>query len=505
MVPIVVNGATDFYLGSRTPTHNSKVENVSVILTVKVLRNAEPLANVWAHFYVDDEWVGVQLTNSDGVARIGTGALDSLGYHSWRVRLDKQGSDAYWSSIWRFNYQPRPKLTLESEYGEVFGEGNYTYGQAATFGIVQPIIEIGEGKRLVFQRWISFQENSYSGAAPQSQVTMINDIRERAEWKTQYYLNMSCDLPKFVFPKSGWYDEGVLLGIRVEPPPGTEFQYWEGSGNESYSGTDAYHTINMIGPVKEEAFFERDEYILSVESEYSDTWGSGVYDAWDNASFGVFDRQVYTAKGVRWVFNGWSSDSKYGYDGDLSEYQLEISENITESASWQRQYFVSIEGGEGGNVTGLSDWLDEGTEINIAAQTLDGYKFTGWAGSGAASYNGLENEVSLIVGSPINETASWKKEYRVVVESELQATGSGTYLDGDIVTIEAQKAEGLIIRSVFKKWSGDIDSVNNPFNFTLHGDMEIDAVYEKNYNIFIGILIAIIGAVGVIFYRMYRE
>ena len=49
---------------------------------------------------------------------------------------------------------------------------------------------IGEGERLVFERWISYQDNGYSGYEVESNLTMVDDIRETAEWKKQYYLNI---------------------------------------------------------------------------------------------------------------------------------------------------------------------------------------------------------------------------------------------------------------------------------------------------------------------------
>jgi hypothetical protein len=501
----LVFGASQISIGEKKPKNNGLVETMNLILRVEVLRNEEPLGNAWVHFYIDGERIGVEFTELDGVAVFHVNKMIELGYHNWRVRVNRQPYDSYWSPVWRFNYQPRPVLTLYSKYGETFGERSYTYGKLVSFEVEEPIISLGEGKRLLFTGWTSYQENGYTGLDAEGSVLMLEDIREIASWETQYFLNMSSDLPKHVYPKSGWYDEGDNQGIYVEPPYGTEFLYWIGSGNYSYSGEDVYHTIEMNGPIMEEAVFMREEYVLSVMSEFGDPLGDGVYPAWENASFGVEDRYLYTDQGVRLVLTGWSSDSQFGYDGNSTMYQVEVAEDIVETAIWELQYYIHIDSTEGGNVTTESGWVNENTEVILNAITLEGYTFMGWIGVGEVSYTGLESNYSLVVASPVNETAKWRKQYRVEVDSVLSADGAGVYLDGDSVTLEAKKSDGLIVRTMFKKWSGDVDSTNNPFTFNIHRDMYVSAQYDKDYTLFLGIFVVVIGVVGVFFLRLLRS
>lgn len=501
----MVYSAPIFYVGDRSPAYNGKVETMKVILRVEVLSNGKPYPFAFVHFFVDDEWVGYEISDSNGIARISAGTLDTLGYHNWKVRVDKQGFDSYWSSVWRFNYQPRPFLKLESKFGETFGECNYTYGTTASFGVVEPVISLGEGKRMIFDGWVSYQQNGYTGSISNGQVLMVNDIIEYAEWKTQYYLDMSCDLPQCVYPKSGWYDEGNRIGVRVVAIEGVEFHGWVGLGNESYTGNETYASIKMSGPVKQQALFLREDYSFNVMSAHGDVWGGGVYYAWDNVSFGLADSVVEAGEDSRWVFMGWSRDSKLGYKGNETSAQISLGGDITQTANWKKQHYVAVECGEGGNVTTQSGWFDEGSKIVLEARTLDGYKFIGWSGIGDSSYSGNGNNVTLAVYSPVSETASWKKQHKVNIDSELPATGRGIYLDGDSVTLEAKKVEGLIVRRIFKQWTGDICSTNNPFTFKINRDMEIATVYEKNYTIFLGLMGVVIIAVGAFFLRMIRQ
>jgi hypothetical protein len=495
-------GQEKLSIGDRSPVKNGKVKTLKGVLQVEVLSSNKPVPSAWVHFYIDEEHVGAELTGSDGVASRTFDLLDVFGIHTWKVRVDKQGYDKLWSSKWNFDYQPRPELTLVSDYGEVYGNGSYTYGETAHFGVEPDIIEVEDGKRIVFAEWVGYHANSYSGIENSGNASMLNNILEVAEWKTQYYLNMSCELPQTVSPKSGWYDENTILGIRVYPPPGTEFQFWNGSGIGSYSGTDLLQSIRLDGSIQEEAIFNRENYSLTIVSEYGNPWGGGVYPAWENVSFGVEIEYIYLDKGERVQFNGWNSDSKFGYKGDLTEYGIELVEDVLQEASWKKQYYVNVSSITGGNVTSPSGWVDENTIIVLEANGEEDYQFIGWSGVGEASYTGSQNNYAVVITSPVNETAQWKRIYRVTIESELPVEGRGEYMEGKPVTLKAVRSEGLLVRKMFQQWSGDIDSTNNPFTFTIGRDMKITAVYGRNYTYLLAIVLVLLILTGIAVYKI---
>jgi hypothetical protein len=498
----VILGQEKFSIGDKSPLSNRKVETMKGILKVEVLSSNVPVPYAWVNFYIDEEWVGNDLTDLDGVASKTVDLLDELGYHTWKVRVNKEGYEKLWSPEWRFNYQPRPVLTLLSDYGETYGNDSYTYGETALFGVEPQIINIEDGKRLVFVEWVSFHENGYSGNENESNATMLNNILEIAVWKTQYYLDMSCELPKAVSPKSGWYDENIILGIRVDPPSGTEFLYWNGSGKDSYSGTEIPQSIRLYGPIQEEAIFERKNYELTVKSEYGNPWGSDVYPAWENVSFGIEDEYIDTNKGERVMFTGWGSDSKYGYNGNIKEYRIEIGEDILQEANWKKQYYVDLSSSTGGNVTPKSGWVDENSRIILEAKGEENYQFIGWSGVGDSVIKDSQNNYTVVITSPLNRTAQWKRICRVSMESELPVEGTGEYLEGDVVTIEAVKSEGLLVRKIFHKWTGDIDTTNTSFTFTIDRDMKISATYDRNYTYLLVIMVVLLILIWIPLYKM---
>ena len=482
--------------------HYSDLDHMNMVLKIKVYFNNEPISDAAVNFFIDNEWVRSTWTDSDGVAE-SANRLDYFGYHTWSIRVEKHNYNTYYSPQWKFYYEPKPFLNVKSDYGETYGTGNYTYGETATFRISNNIIELGEGKRLIFTGWTGYGANNYTGTNIENQIIMKNDIREYAEWKLQYYINMSSSLPKFVYPKSGWYDKGKIITIKAIPPDGTKFLYWNGEGNGSYSGDLNYYTIKVNNTITQKATFEREICKLDINNDKELSTGEGSFPAWENVSFGLIDEFIYITPWEREAFDGWTSSN--GYSGNEIIPTFEITKDTTETANWKKQFYINIEGSEGGNSTVFHGWVDENTQINLEATTNDGYAFLGWVGTGESSYSGQEMNHNITINSPNNQTAVWKKEFSVSIDSELPATGRGNYLDGDSVTISATKSDGLIIRKVFKQWTGDISSSNNPFTFNIGRDIHATAVYEKNYTIFLGILGMVIIIVGVFFFKVMRK
>ena len=182
-----------------------------------------------------------------------------------------------------------------------------------------------------------------------------------------------------------------------------------------------------------------------------------------------------------------------------------MAEDIQQEADWIKQYYVTVNSSLGGNVTSFSDWVDEKTLIILEAKGEENYQFMGWSGIGDASYTGSKNNYSLIITSPVNETAHWKKIFRVAIESEFPVEGLGQYLDGESVELLATESEGLLIRKIFQKWSGDIDSTSNPFIFTITRDMEIAANYTVNYTYFVVVILVLLITIGIAVYLVVSK
>jgi hypothetical protein len=150
-----------------------------------------------------------------------------------------------------------------------------------------------------------------------------------------------------------------------------------------------------------------------------------------------------------------------------------------------------------------------GTQITITATPPDTdeygrYVWLGWKGTGAGSYSGMNNPATLIVNDSINETASWRHEYKFtlnraiwnkVTETMGNFTFAGEYWyeDGSQVSIQAPPppptANGE--RYVFDWWVpeygvGAYQGPNSTFLITIRSPMNETARWAHQYQVEVG-------------------
>jgi len=108
--------------------------------------------------------------------------------------------------------------------------------------------------------------------------------------------------------------------------------------------------------------------------------------------------------GTQYVWSGWS-------DGGAISHTVAPTANKTYTASFTKQYFLTMSAGTGGKVSPASGWKNSGAIVSLTATptntTLVSYSFSGWTGSGTGSFSGTTNPVSIVMGGPITETASF--------------------------------------------------------------------------------------------------
>ena len=118
-------------------------------------------------------------------------------------------------------------------------------------------------------------------------------------------------------------------------------------------------------------------------------WTSGA-----NHSIGTTSPQ--TSGNTRWVWNNWS-------DGGAITHTVTPTSNTTYTANFTTQYYLTMNAGTGGSVSPASNWYNAGQSVQITATPNGGYNFIGWAGA----YNGTNNPATIIVNSPITQTANF--------------------------------------------------------------------------------------------------
>lgn len=104
--------------------------------------------------------------------------------------------------------------------------------------------------------------------------------------------------------------------------------------------------------------------------------------------------------GVQYAWTKWS-------DLGAISHTVAPTSNTTYTATFKKQYFLTMTAGAGGRMSPASGWKDSGATVAIRAKPSNGYSFGNWTGSGTGSYSGPNNPASINMGGPIAETATF--------------------------------------------------------------------------------------------------
>jgi hypothetical protein len=129
--------------------------------------------------------------------------------------------------------------------------------------------------------------------------------------------------------------------------------------------------------------------------------------------------------GVQYIWGSWS-------DGGTISHIVTVSTNITYTATFATQYYLTMNAGTGGNVSPSSGWNNSGTNVTIVATASNNYSFGSWTGSGSGSYSGGNNPASVTMNGPITETANFTVDIPVTVQAGLP--GLSFTVDGTTYT-----------------------------------------------------------------------
>ena len=213
-----------------------------------------------------------------------------------------------------------------------------------------------------------------------------------------------------VTPASGWKNKGATVSITASPSTGYSFNDWTGTGTGSYSGTANPVSITMNGPITETASYTQNPVQVIVQTNPAGlaftvdgtTYSSTQTFSWVPGSSHIIATTSPQSggTGVQYVWTNWS-------DGGAISHTVTPALNKTYTATFRTQYFLTMVHGTGGTVTPASGWKNSGAAVTIAARPSTGYSFDSWTGTGTGSYSGTANPVSITIGGPITEAATF--------------------------------------------------------------------------------------------------
>ncbi len=365
------------------------------------------------------------------------------------------------TAIWKTQYY----LDLDSTYNSSSGEDWYNENATATVEI-DTVVDVGEGERYHFLQWEGVGSDAYTGDNWTFQVVMNGPVKETAQWKTQYYLDMISDWGN---PEGeGWYNADTFVSFSVDSVDLVSdsvryvFENWTGTGSGNYSGEESAHQIELKGPVQQTAHWKRQYYVfLQIEP-----LGGGeinpitVPGGWANAG----DTLKLTAVGEvdsDYGFSHWSGD----IESDDNPLKRILIQPLHLTAHFRKGKVIIntepkglsllIDGKE--MVSQVFNW-SPGEHHVIKAISPQGdnittkYQFREWSDGGAQEHT-IEVKDSLMI-----YTAIFDKSYFVTVISDYGvSTGQGWYEKGEEANIKID--DGLVqesdrIRRKFTGWKG---------------------------------------------------
>ena len=181
---------------------------------------------------------------------------------------------------------------------------------------------------------------------------------------------------------------------------------------------------------------------------YDTTWTHGSIH-----SVGTHSPQ-YQAEDIRFSFINWS-------DGGDTLHSIMPVSDTTFTLNMNEEFLLTINS-EYGPVQG-DGWYLNGTtaicSIDSLAKETDStrYIFDKWNGTGNSAYTGTERTVTIKMNDPVVETAEWKLQYSLKIESPYGIpVGAGWHDQGDTVIIGIDSLVSLVegTRYVFASWNG---------------------------------------------------
>ena len=247
--------------------------------------------------------------------------------------------------------------------------------------------------------------------------------------------------------------------------------------NEIGNFVDYFETGSDVAAVPSLTPLWQIGYSIKIVSSYGNISSYSNYSAY--ATTGISTPEyVNISNGIREKFIGWKGVGYGSYTGNSSSASISMDSNITETASWVRQYYVNVTTPYG-NATG-SGWYDANSTayLNLKSSSIYvGYgsreEFINWS-------NGMDNpRPILVVDSPKAITANWALQYYVNVTTPYgNATGSGWYDDGANARVSLSEnyiQENSTFRTAFSKWSNGNSSA--ALNFTVNGSVGLEAEF----------------------------
>ena len=179
-------------------------------------------------------------------------------------------------------------------------------------------------------------------------------------------------------------------------------------------------SVTITGPTTETATFKitipnysnsTSSYNLTESSTLGGStgplnFGSALYKYGTSVTLSETPSSGYT-------FIGWTGSGTGSYTGTNPSPTITIDGKIYEVANFQGTpsnyvFTASANPSNGGTVSPTKGVFSTGLQITLSENPSSGYYFTGWIGTGAGSYTGINPSPTITMNSSISETANFQ-------------------------------------------------------------------------------------------------
>ena len=448
-------------------THATSMSTSATSFTVNATNGNGALATLTRN----NEIMG-SATINNGTANItfaapgttGTATLTVFGYnkitYTATVQITGGGSQTY-----NINVSANP-----SHGGNVTGGGTYNQGQSCT-------VTATANTGYTFTNWtengnvVSTQANYTFNVT--GNRTLVANFQAQPQ---NYTISVSANPNNGgTVSGGGTYQQGQSCTVHATANTGYTFTNWTENGN--VVSTNANYTFTVTGNRTLVANFQAQpqNYTISVSANPNNggtVSGGGTYQQGQSCT-------VHATANTGYTFTNWTENGNVVSTN--ANYTFTVNGNRTLVANFQMQSYtitVTANPANGGTVSGGGNF-NYGQSCTLTATPATGYNFVRW------TKNGQQVSTNATYTFSVTESAAFVAQFQLQscaifvsaypVEGGI-ATGGGSYLYGDNLTVTATANEGYN----FINWVEDDNVVSTEANysFTVTGSRSLTAIFD---------------------------
>jgi uncharacterized repeat protein (TIGR02543 family) len=281
------------------------------------------------------------------------------------------------------------------------------------------------------------------------------------------------------------YDSNTVVTLTAKPAIGYHFTGWTGDLSGSINPT----TITMNGQKSLTPIFTRNTYSLTVNAV-----NGAVAKVPDQILYDTNTAVTLTATpALGFIFTGWSGDLTGSTNP--ATITMNAAKNITANFAVIPLYALTVSAVNGAVVKSPDQAsYDSSSVVNLAANPIAGYQFTGWSGD----LTGSVNPVNVTMNAVKNITANFKKFVvgdttlpKLITFTSMPLIGFGGNLFGTVNNL-APIDYGIVVYInvggswwVKPYWAAKVTPINNDGTWSCNVVTGGNDAYASEYRAFV--------------------